>query len=635
MTGLIKPLLTLTVLAGLGLQGQDLTAVSGANCTFKQNPARFQGQTARAIKNISSNLSALSHAQKAMSATVLDAASVPHANFIDDQIFPAMAAAGVQSAPISGDEEFFRRINLDLTGRIPAPADILAFEVDTTTNKRAILIDQLLASPAFTDKWTMWLGDILQNNASAVSIARGVNGRNAFYQYIYNAMQSGMSFKELAYEVVSATGNNFDSPSAAGFVLNGAAPGGPNQDIYDMTLVKTAQAFLGLDHYDCLLCHDGRGHLDALSLWGSQTTRSQAEQMAAFFARVTRPTFSFPAGTPTATQQADYHYQSWIVGDNTTGTYALPTTYGNRPNRALISGANTAAPTYRTGQKPSSAGWRAQFATLMVDDPMFSINFANRMWKAMFNLGQVDTVDTLDPLRLDLNNPPSAPWGFQAFNPQLLSQLADTFVRSNYDLRGMLRFIANSSAYQLSSEYPGDWDPTNAGLFARHYPRRLMGEEVHDAIAQATGVAAKYTIRGSPTTTVQWAMQLPDTSEPTANTNNANTFMNYFLRGNRDNVPRSTDPTILQSGALMNDSFINTKFHMTQSPALQAVAKLTTPAAQAQQVYLTYLGRKPSDAENKAAVAYLSTGTTTAAKNAALEDLAWSLVNKLEFMFSY
>ena len=638
MTGTTRVLLTLTALAGFGLQGQDLTGVSGANCTFKQNPAKFQGQTERAIKAIAAQLSTLDKARNTMktsSLSVLDPATMPHANFIDDQIFPAMSVAGVQSAPISSDEEFFRRINLDLTGRIPAPADVLAFEADTTPNKRANLIDTLLSSSAFIDKWTMWLGDILQNNASAVAINRNVNGRNAFYQYIYNAVASNRSFKEMAYEIVTATGNNYDSPSAAGFVINGFAPGGPAQDTYDMTLVKTAQAFLGLDHYDCLLCHDGRGHLDQLTLWGGQTTRAQAEEMAAFFSRINRPGYTYPSGTPTAAQQADSYYQSYIVSDNTSATYGLPTNYGNRPNRPLIGSLTAAPPTYRTGQTPGSAAWRAQFATMMVSDPMFSTNWANRIWKAMFNLGQVDTEDKLDPLRLDPNNPPPSPWTFQAFNPVLLSQLADTFVRSNYDLRNTLRFIANSSAYQLSSEYPGGtWDPNNAGLFARHYPRRLMGEEVHDAIATATGVFAKYTPRGFGNT-VLYAMQMPDTSEPSSNTNNANTFMNYFLRGNRDNVPRDTSPTILQSGALMNDTFMNTKFHMTQSPNLQAIAKLTTPAAQVQQLYLTYLGRLPSAAENTAAVAYLSAGTSTTAKNAALEDLAWSLINKLEFVFSY
>ena len=632
-------LVTLTSLAAIGLRGQDLDAVSGTNCTFKANPNKFLGQKANAEKSIRAQIAAMDQARKGVAsvaaAKTLDPSTVPHANFIDDQIFPAMAAAGVNSAPIAGDEEFFRRINLDLTGRIPASADIRAFEADSTPNKRAILIDKLLASPAFTDKWTMWMGDLLQNNATAVAINRGVNGRNAFYNYIFNSVQAGQPIREMAYEVVTATGNSFDSPSPAGFILNGFAPGGPTQDTYDMSLVKTASTFLGLSHYDCLLCHNGRGHLDALSVWGAQSTRAQAEQMAAFFARVNRPLYTFPAGTSNADQQASYYYQSWILSDNATSAYGLPTTYGNRPNRALIGTQNTALPIYRTGETPPTAAWRAEFATLMVNDPMFNINFANRLWKAMFNLGQVDSVDTLDPARLDPDNPPAAPWSLQAYNPALLKQLGDVFAAGNYDLRGLLRFIANSNAYQLSSTYPDTWDPNNIGLFARHYPRRMMGEEIHDAIAQSTGVFAKYTPRGF-TTTVQWAMQMPDTSEPSSNTNNASGFMNYFLRGNRDNVPRMTDPTILQSGALMNDTFVVGKFHMTQSPVLQGVAKLTTPAAQVQELYLTYLSRLPSDAENTAAVAYLNAaGTTAAAKNAALEDLVWSLMNKLEFVFSY
>jgi len=233
MTGTTRLLLTLTALTGFGLQGQDLSGVSGANCTFKQNPAKFKGQTERAIKAIAAQLSALDKSRNTISTkslAVLDPATVPHANFIDDQIFPAMSTAGVQSAPISSDEEFFRRINLDLTGRIPAPADILAFEADTTPNKRANLIDTLLSSSAFVDKWTMWLGDIFENNATAVAINRNVNGRNAFYQYIFNAVASNESFKEMAYEIVTATGNNYDSPSAAGFIINGYQPGGPVQD---------------------------------------------------------------------------------------------------------------------------------------------------------------------------------------------------------------------------------------------------------------------------------------------------------------------------------------------------------------------------------------------------------------------
>ena len=69
---------------------------------------------------------------------------------------------------------------------------------------------------------------------------------------------------------------------------------------------------------------------------------------------------------------------------------------------------------------------------------MFSINFANRLWKAMFNYGLVDTADTLDPARLDPNNPPDAPWTFQATHPVLLTRLASEFVARNYSLREVL-----------------------------------------------------------------------------------------------------------------------------------------------------------------------------------------------------
>jgi hypothetical protein len=251
----------------------------------------------------------------------------------------------------------------------------------------------------------------------------------------------------------------------------------------------------------------------------------------------------------------------------------------------------------------------------------------------MFNYGLVDQVDQLDPDRLDPDNPPPAPWTLQATHPALLVKLAKAFQDSNASMREVLRLIAESSAYQLSSRYNNPWTPDMVPLFARHYPRRLEGEEIHDAIAAATGVFTNYTVAGW-TNTVKWAMQLPDSQEPRSNGTSAN-FMNNFLRGNRDTVPRSQLTSIVQSAALMNDGFVNARFHMTQSPTLQAIAKLSTPAAQLEEIYLTFLGRLPSDYERANALPFLSKATTTAQKNAALEDLAWTMINKLDFVFSY
>src|SRR5207249_2432249 len=127
---------------------------------------------------------------------LVDASSLPRRNFIDDEIFNKLASLGVQSAPLSTDEEFYRRVTLDLTGRIPSSAVVRAFVASTDPNKRSAAIDQLLNLPEFADKWTMWLGDLLQNNANATNLNRNIDGRNAFYQFIRNSVQAGLSLQD-------------------------------------------------------------------------------------------------------------------------------------------------------------------------------------------------------------------------------------------------------------------------------------------------------------------------------------------------------------------------------------------------------------------------------------------------------
>jgi hypothetical protein len=618
---------------------------SGQNCSFRSDPESFRSAAIRSHRLIGERIQTLDRALKTSSAAA--AATEPHLgdsvdplshsrhNFIDDEIFNRLAAVGVAAAPLSTDEEFMRRLSLDLTGRIPSPADVRAFVADSSPTKRNALIDKLIYSSEFNDKWTMWLGDLLQNNIQSVNVTRNTNARNALHKFIAQSVSDSMSIRDMFYLLVGATGNSYDGPSA--FILNGTAPGGPKEDRFDMMLYKSASTFLGLGHYDCLLCHNGRGHLDSLSLWGSRSSRTEAERMAAFFSKTNFTGYTFPAGTTAAEQQASFYNGSQNVDDVRTGTYALPSTYGNRPNRPMLPGNVRAVdPAYRDGTPAKSVFWRNEFADNMIRDPLFYINFANRLWKQMFNYGLVDQVDQLDPDRLDPDNPPPAPWTLQATHPALLVKLAKAFQDSNASMREVLRLIAESSAYQLSSRYNNPWTPDMVPLFARHYPRRLEGEEIHDAIVAATGVFTNYTVAGW-TNTVKWAMQLPDSQEPrttTANVTAAN-FMNNFLRGNRDTVPRSQLTSIVQSAALMNDTFVNSKFHMTQSPTLQAIAKLPTPVAQLEEIYLTFLGRLPSDYERANALPFLSKATTTAQKNAALEDLAWTMINKLDFVFSY
>ncbi len=88
------------------------------------------------------------------------------AGSIDSYIWADFKANGITPAPATTDWEFIRRVTLDLTGRIPTPHAVLSFVADTTRNKRAKLIDQLLASPEWVDKWTMFYGDLFKNTVT-------------------------------------------------------------------------------------------------------------------------------------------------------------------------------------------------------------------------------------------------------------------------------------------------------------------------------------------------------------------------------------------------------------------------------------------------------------------------------------
>ena len=603
---------------------------SGANCSFTAQPDKFLSAQSRVRNDIVSRLNRLGPSLKARTAAAtVPVSKIPHRNFIDDMIFGQISAAGIPSAALTTDEEFLRRITLDLTGRIPSSDDIRSFEADTTPNKRDLKIEQLLFSPEYVDKWAMWLGDLVGNVSAASNVSVGNGGRDAMYNYLRESVADNIPFRDIAIALINGLGDTSDPVSGGGatFIYRMTTPMGPVQDAFDTSFAKTADIFLGITYYDCLLCHNGSGHLDAINLWGSQITRSQAQEMAAFFSRLN---FNMPRSS---TDIYNGLYNSWRVLENGTGSYNLNTNYGNRPNRVPLGSVKAFTPVYRNGAAPAAGDvWRDFYSHQVVTDQMFAFNFANRMWKAFFNLGQVDPVDTLDPARLDPTNPPASGWNLQAANPQLFARLAMEAIYQNFKFRDFMRVLVQSSAYQLSSRYDNSWNINDIPLFARHYPRRLDAEEVHDAIAKATGVLGNYTVNGPQAPLIQWAMQLPDPLAPAGGGAN---LLNVFLRGNRDTVQRSSEASIQQRLTIMNDSFVTSRVKMAASPELQALAKITDTTALINEAFLTFLSRAPADDELAAAQQYFAAATTNTARNSAIEDLAWALINKIDFLYSY
>ena len=431
-------------------------AITPSDCSFLQNPDEFlyDGEAIHTMRsNETEKVSAYRFALTVPEASPVDAATIPQKNFIDAAIFTRMAAAGIQSAPIASDAEFLRRITLDLTGRIPSATDLDAFLADTNAGKRDAKIDALVGSPEFNDKWTMFFGDLVKNNANATNVNRFTEGRDAFYLYLKDAVSTNKPYDVMAREMITGAGDSF-VVGQANWAVGGTVPMGPAQDTYDGTAVNLATMFMGINTVDCLFCHDGARHLDEVSLWGTGQMRQNMWGLSAYFSRtrIQRQTIS---PMPNLLVKS-------IVSDNTTGTYSLNTTVGNRSARQPVNGVSSITPRYPfgTAANPGSGiltgeNYRQGLARQITADIQFSRAAVNYIWEQFMVEAFVSPSNSIDLARLDPARPPAAPWTLQPTNADLLNSLATWFQQNKFDVRALAKLITKSNAYQLSSVYPG------------------------------------------------------------------------------------------------------------------------------------------------------------------------------------
>ena len=548
------------------------------------------------------------------------APTLPQVNFIDTHLFPAMQKAGVAPTSLSSDEEFLRRVSIDLTGQIPDAAAVTAFTADTTADKRAKKIDELLASDAFVDRWTMWFGDLVQNVQAASNSREYYYGRNVYYSWIKDSIKAGKPYDQMVREVLAGKGDSFAN-GTSNYVVRQLQPNGPQQDTYDNLAAHSGEKFLAQPLL-CLSCHGGVGHLELVNTYLKSKARTDFWGMAAFFAATTARPMQYDPNQP--------NIRKFDVEDNVTGAYRLNTTSGNKTARQPLSdGTAVAAPVYLyTGEKPRAGeGLRDAYGRMLTADRQFARAAVNYLWKEMFGMGIVEPTNAFDLNRLD---PAKLAAGatLQPTNPQLLEDLTTEFIKSGYNLRSILRTMAVSSDYQLSSKYTaGTWNEAWTPYFARHYPHRLTAEMMLDAVTKATNVPVTINVLGM--TPVKSAMQLPDPLEGARRPEGV--WLNEFGRGDRDDTARTNDGAIVQALSLMNNTIVTTRVKRTtaNSTVAKVLASTSDPGAIADQLFLATLSRRPTPEERTLAVSYLGSGTL----GQKAEDLQFVLLNQLEFLF--
>jgi hypothetical protein len=518
------------------------------------------------------------------------------ANFIDTWTLAKMAKDGVIPTTISSDEEFLRRISLDLTGVIPDSAAVTAFVNDKTAGKRARKIDELLASDAFVDRWTMWFGDLVQNVLRSTNSVLFYQGRNVYYTAIKDSIRANKPYDQLVREVIAGNG--------------------PPQDTYDNLASHSGEKFLGMPML-CLSCHNGLGHLEQVNTYLKSKSRYEFWEMAAFFSRTqARLIRNADPNNPNA--------RKYDVQDNTNGAYRLNTTDGNKSPRAPVNGQDTVTPAYLfTGEKPAAnEPYREAYGRMLTADRQFARAAVNYLWKEMFGVAIVEPVNAFDLSRLTGTDA-------QPTHPELLEELTTSFIAGGYNLRSLLKTMALSNTYQLSANYsPGPWSEAWVPYFARRYPRRVMSEALLDSVVKATGVPISFSVAGMGI--VNKAMALPDPLE--ARRRPEGLFLDDFGRGNRDDVARSSDVSIAQALSVMNDTIVTTRVRQATagSTVAKTLASTTDPGSIADQIYLATLSRNPSATERQQAIDFLRGGTLSQRT----EDLQWTLINSLEFLFN-
>lgn len=132
------------------------------------------------------------------------ATEIPIRNLVDEEIFPRLTQENIPSAPLAGDEVFIRRVMLDLNGRSPSPKEVRDFVANDNPNKRDELINALLFTPEFVNKWTMWLGDLMQNAQAAQNINQNQEGRNRMHEWMVASIDSQKSLRDIVIEALSA-----------------------------------------------------------------------------------------------------------------------------------------------------------------------------------------------------------------------------------------------------------------------------------------------------------------------------------------------------------------------------------------------------------------------------------------------
>lgn len=498
-------------------------------------------------------------------------AKLPRNNFIDGHVWAKLQKLNVTPSEPAGESTFHRRVYLDIIGRLPTPDETRAYLIDASPTKREALIDRLLARPEYADFWSNKWADLLRPNPYHV----GIKATFTLDRWLRASFRENKPYDQFVRELIGAKGSTFRDGPAVMYR--------DRRDPAELTTL-VSQLFLGV-RLDCAKCHH-----HPFEIWGQDDFYS----FAAFFGRIGRKGVGISAPI-SGSEETIFAVPAGTVKHPLTGQSMTPTTLLGKPEEI-----------------PSDVDPRDRLAAWATgpENPFFAKVIVNRVWADLMGRGIVDPVDDLRA-----TNPPS--------NPELLDALAADFRKNGCDLKKLIRTIATSRVYALSTT-PNDRNAADARNYSRHYRQRLRAEVLLDMVSDVTGVPEKFDAVPPGSRAMEaWTVRAESQ------------FLDSFGRPDPNQDPpceRSTDTTVVQALHLMNSPNLHRKVTADAGRCATLAAGPKTAAELIDELYLLAYARFPTEAEKSRGLKRFD--GSAANRRRAVEDLLWALINTPEFSFN-
>ena len=494
----------------------------------------------------------------------------PAEHLVDRAVVDKLNRLKISPSALSSDEEFLRRVSLDLIGVQPTPTEILAFLADKSPNKRELAIDRLFERPEFVDHWSLKWGDLLQNSRTTNSPASVF----LFREFLRGAVASNMPLDEFARRLITARGGAADDPATGFFASSKDA---------NESLERVTQVFCGVRML-CARCHSHPAeNWTQADYYGLASSFNQASSRVDVRATTNPP-------------------QKLVAIDLKVGSAVNPRTGKPQPPRFL------------GGQDlplESNVDRRAAYAQWLTSptNPYFARGMVNRIWSYFFHRGIIEPVDDIRS-----TNPP--------INPALLDALTEDFKKSKFDVRALMKRIATSATYQRTSAHT-ESNRHDEQNFSHAIPRRIPAEALLDSLVQATAVPEAF---GNAPAGFR-AAQLPDGTVQSP-------FLNLFGKPQRMDAcecERDNSSNMLQALHFMNStSILGRVQNGAGRPGLLLKLKKSDEEI-VTELYLWSLARHPSEKEVKVSLDFLKLYATPR-RLEAVQDLMWALLNSKDFV---